>query len=143
LYSINKTSYGIRIIQKGIFTIDEVEKYKIDVIRILSSYDKPFSILIDSRELVLPNEDVLKVFDQLFEIVWGMSCERGAIVIKSPVAKRMVDQACCNAPIKGNDRIINAEKFPNWDKIAVAWVADGIEPPLKQKEAADIIETTQ
>ena len=127
MYSIEKTSYGLKIAQSGIFTIEEVERYKADVISVLSRHDGPFSILIDSRHLTLPTPEVLEGFDQLHDAIWRMKCQTVVIVVASPVSKGMVVQSCANSQFPTNDRIIDARVTPNWEELAVAWIVDGVE----------------
>ncbi len=128
MYSIEKTSYGFKIVQLGTFKIDEVQRYKSDVMAAFAEHAGPFSLLIDSRRLTLPTPEVLKVFDQLYDAVWKMGCERGAIIVESPVAKGMVIQACAKAQYPTNDRIIDARITENWEKVALAWIIDVVEP---------------
>ena len=129
MYKIEKKSFGFQITQVGSFSLEEVERYSSDVMATLARHNGKFSLLIDSRELVLPTPDVLKVFSKLHETVWQMSCERAAIVVESPVAKGMVIQACSTHDNSSNDRIIDARMFPNWQVIAAAWASDAVEPP--------------
>jgi len=127
-YEIKATEYGFRITQKGSFDLEEVEQYRSDVLRTLAQHDRPFSILIDSRKLVLPTPEVLEVFHQLHQAVWMMSCIRGAVIIESPVARNMLRQQYTVADIRSNDRIIDARKHPNWESMAISWIIDAVEP---------------
>ncbi len=128
MYTIEKTSYGYKIMQDCAFSVEEVERYKSDVIDTLVRHRGTFSLLIDSRKLVLPTPDVLEVFSQLHKIVWQMSCERVSIIVESPVAKGMAVQACSDSPLDSNDRVIDARKYPDWETRALAWIVDAIEP---------------
>jgi len=128
MYTIEHTSYGLRITQSGSFSIEEVELYKTDVLATLSKFDRPFSLLIDSRKLVLPTPDVLEVFSQLHHLVWQMSCERAAVVVASPVAKGMAVQACSKSRVNASDRIIDSRYYQDWEARAITWVKDGVEP---------------
>ncbi|MDH3890530.1 MAG: hypothetical protein OEV49_05550 [candidate division Zixibacteria bacterium] len=128
MYSIEKTFYGFRITQVGRFGMDEVERYKADVVRTLARHDQPFSLVLDSRRLVLPTRDVLEVFAQLHEIVWRMSCRRVAIIVESPIARNMAEQGCDKPEMANQDRVIDARKYPDWESRAVAWLVDGVEP---------------
>lgn len=130
MYTIEETSYGFRITHTGAFSLQEAEQYKSDVIETLAQHDRAFSLLIDSRQLVLPTPDVLELFAELHDIVWQMSCLRAAIIVQSPVAKGMAVQACSTAKVVSNDRVIDTDKDPHWEAKAIAWVAEGVEPVL-------------
>jgi hypothetical protein len=129
MYRIEKKSFGFQITQSGSFDVEDVERYSSDLMATLAGHNGPFSLLIDSRELVLPAPDVLEAFSRLHQAVWQMSCERTAIVVKSPVARAMVVQARSTHGYSSNDRIIDARKYPDWQDVATAWAADGVEPP--------------
>ncbi len=132
MYTIDKTSYGYKIMQDGAFDVEEVERYKWDVIDTLTRHRGTFSLMIDSRRLALPTPDVLEIFGELHKTVWQMSCERVSIIVMSPVAKGMAVQACSDSPVDSNDRVIDARKYPDWEARALTWIVDAIEPESRE-----------
>ena len=128
MYTIEETSFGFRITQAGKFSLEDVESYKSDVIRALAKSSRPFSLMIDSRQLVLPTSDVLEVFGQLHTLVWQMSCQRGAIIVESPIARDVAVRACAKSEPATLDRVIDARRYPDWEARALAWVMKSVEP---------------
>ena len=127
MYKIEPTIYGFKVTSAGLFTVEEIEQLRTDLLKTLSEHDRPFSLFLDARKLVPPAPEVRDVFVQLHGSIWQMSCERVAFVIESPVAKGQIRQMHYTASPSGRDRIFDASKCPDWESQALAWVADGAE----------------
>jgi hypothetical protein len=128
MHKIESAPFGFRVTSSGFFAVDDIERLKLDLLQTLSEHNRPFSLLLDSRELIPPPPDVMKEFWDLHAKVWQLSCERIVFVVSSPVAKAQVLQMHCIASSGKKDRVIDASKYPDWEEIAVAWVADAVEP---------------
>jgi hypothetical protein len=128
MYKIEETSYGFKVTSAGIFTMDEIDQLKHDLLSTLAGHNRPFSLLLDARKLVPPEPAVREAFVELHASVWHLSCDRVAFIIESPVAKGQIRQMHHSASPDGRDRIFDATKCPDWETRALAWVADGVEP---------------
>jgi hypothetical protein len=128
MYKIEPTTYGFKVTSTGSFTLDEVERLRIDLLRTLSAYNRPFSLLLDARKMVPPPPEVRDAFVTLHASIWQLSCERVAFIVESPVAKGQVRQMHYSASPNSQDRIFDSSKFPDWEARALAWVTDGVEP---------------
>jgi len=64
MYKIEQTDYGFRVTSAGSFTVDEVERLRVDLLGTLSTYNRPFhSFSIRARWS--PPPDVRDIFVQL------------------------------------------------------------------------------
>lgn len=128
MYEINPTPYGFHVTSGGCFDLEEVTRLRHDLLHAIHVRGGPFSLVIDSRTLVLPIHKVREMFFELHAEVWRSGCLRVAFIVLSPVAKYQVKQMHYTAAPGFNDRIIDASVVENWEEIAVAWAADGIDP---------------
>jgi len=60
MYKIEQTPYGFRISASGEMDLEEAEQMKLELIGVLSEKDGPFSLVIDLRELLLFEPEVVK-----------------------------------------------------------------------------------
>ena len=128
MYKIELTPYGFRISASGEMGLEEAEQMKSELIGVLSEKDGPFSLVIDIRQLVLFEPEVVKTIVDAHAACIRMSCERTAILVKSPIHKGQASQICFSASSKMCDRIIDASRVENWEEVAIGWAANGVEP---------------
>lgn len=128
LYRIESASYGFRVTSSGCFTIGEVEQLKLELLQTLSGHDRPFSLLLDSRDMIPAPSDVMIEFWDLHTKVWQLSCERIVFVVSSPVIEGQVRQMQHIASSAKEDRVIDSSRCPDWEERAIAWAANAIEP---------------
>jgi len=108
--------------------LEEAEQMKLELIGVLSEKDGPFSLVIDLRELLLFEPEVVKTIVDAHAACIQMSCERTAIMVKSPIHMGQAAQICFAASTKMCDRVIDASTVPDSEERAVAWAANGVEP---------------
>ena len=131
MYSIEKAPYGYRVTASGQMDIDEAEKLRIQLIGTLTELGAPFSLVIDLRKLIPISADVSQVMMDMQRACAQMSLQRVALIIESPVVKGQSRQITYDADTEKHDRVINALSVPDWEEVAVAWVADGVDPETK------------
>jgi hypothetical protein len=128
MHNIERTAYGFRITNSGKFSSHEAEEFRHELLRTLSEHQKPFSLLIDIRELIPLSPDVADMMRSVQEACHQMSLERAAIIISSPVLREQAVQVSFNSKTKRHDRFIDASKYPDWEQQAIAWLVEGKEP---------------
>ncbi len=139
MYQITPTNYGFKVRSSGSFSADEVLRLRRDLLHAIEKRGGPFSLVIDSRTLVLPTGEIRDQFFDLHAAVWRAGCIRVAFVIMSPVAKHQVRQMHFSAAPEGNDRVIEAAVIENWEEVATAWVTDAVEPPAFTVDQVDVV----
>jgi len=133
MFHIEPTEYGFRVTSTGSFTLDDVRRLKTDLLDMLARYNRPFSLVIDARKMVLPKPEVVKTFTELHAAVWKLKCQRVAFILESPLSKRQVVQMHYAAAPHAEERFINALQYPDWEARAEAWAAHAVEPERDQK----------
>jgi hypothetical protein len=133
MFHIEPTEYGFRVTTAGAISLEEVNHLKSHLLDTLARYNRPFSLVLDSRKLVLPKPDVLGVFTELHTAVWKLKCQRVAFVLESPVSKRQAVQMHYEAAPHADERFINALQYHDWEARAEAWAARAVEPEHDQR----------
>ncbi len=128
MHRFEKTDYGFRITARGTYTAEDVEVYQVELLETLSQADQPFSLVVDVRGHVPFDAAAARAMERLHEAARQMSLQRTAIVVDSPVLKSQALQIADNSKTAPIDRIIDASRNPDWEKQAIGWAAEGIEP---------------
>lgn len=128
MYKIEQKPYGCKISISKSMNIEEAEKFKLELIETLSSKNGPFSLVIDVQRQVPFKPEVAEKIVEIHAACLMMSCERTAIIIKSPVIKGQAAQICLSASNRKCDRIIDATKVSDWEDKAEAWAANADDP---------------
>lgn len=133
MYKIDEATYGFRITNSGQFSVFEAEEFKRDLLRRLSEHNQPFSLLIDIRNLIPLSPEVMSIMREVQLACRQMSLERVAMVMSSPVVRGQAQQVSFDTRTNPHDRYIDAARNPNWEKAAIDWLVDGVEPLRPEK----------
>ena len=131
MHKIESTVFGFKITASGNADAEEMEQLKFKIIHTLAEHDQPFSLIIDIRELMPLNPEIAVIVKEIHLSCRKMSLERAAIVINSPVLKQQAVQIGFESMTSNYDRVIDASQIEDWESIALAWAADGVEPVSK------------
>lgn len=126
MYKIETTSFGLHITIEGIVDKAEVNRYIAESKALVVAIEKPFSCIIDVRNLVPPVADVLRRFQQTERFLKNNGLERIAMVVLSPVIKSQASRIGMKSRLHEATLYIDANLHPDWEKIARVWVVDGI-----------------
>ncbi|MBN1212369.1 MAG: hypothetical protein JXA92_07305 [candidate division Zixibacteria bacterium] len=125
---IESTIYGFKITASGITEPEEMEQLKFEIIHTLAEHNRPFSLIIDIRDLVPLSPELVEIVKEIQISCRKMSLERAAIVVKSPVLIQQAAQIGFESITSKYDRIIDASKNSDWEEVAFAWAANAVEP---------------
>ncbi|HEX2896972.1 MAG TPA: hypothetical protein VHP63_02860 [candidate division Zixibacteria bacterium] len=125
---VKKTPYGFRITLTGTLNVEEAEDHKFDILRQVTLEKNPFSLLVDLRSLTPIQPKVIQIIKQIVHTLSLMSIVRSAVIVQSSKPGGETIQATAVALTKNYDRVIDAAKYPDWEKRALAWIEHEIEP---------------
>ena len=128
MYKIEKADYGFRITASGDMDLFESERLTLDLLDTLSAHDRQFSLLIDIRRLTPFAPEVLPNILKTHVMCKRMSMRRAAIIIDSPELRSQGKYISSSVKSASGDRFIVASEVENWEKKALDWVMNSIEP---------------
>jgi hypothetical protein len=128
MYTIEQTAYGFRLTLRGISDSSEIDRMRMDLLELYSELDRPFSLVVDAREHRLLNPESKEEIARLHIATANMSLQRTAIVVDSVSQQGVSHQITRDSNTRSIDRVIDSSTVPNWEAVAIAWAAHGIEP---------------
>ena len=134
MHKIEETDFGFKITAAGITEPEEMEQFKFEIIHTLAEHNRPFSLLIDLRELMPLSPEIAEIIKEIQISCRKMSLERAAIIVNSPVLEQQIIQTGFKAATSKYDRIIDISKHLDGENTALAWASEGIEPVVLKTE---------
>jgi hypothetical protein len=131
VHRVESTPYGFKIMASGLMNSAEAEELRGKLLSAIKEFGRPFSLLVDVRELIPADPDALDTIREIQTTTKDMNLERAAIVVSSPVLKNQAVRVSFGAATRENDRFIDAAGTPDWQEKALGWVEKGIEPENK------------
>lgn len=128
MYTIEKTTYGLRVVMGGVYAENEIKQYIEEKEKLISEIDGPFSMLVDLRSAIPPEPSDRKLLEESQARMRKGNFERMAIIFTSPVLRMRGQQIAFDSEISPQTRMIDASKVPNWESLALDWVIKGIDP---------------
>lgn len=136
MYKFEQTDFGIRVMVAGLMGPDEVNCLKSEFVSLVAEQDGDFSLLVDATELVPPEPASKNLLQECEELALSAGMQRMAIVLRSPVLRFLVRQIAHLSGSASVAKYIDASKFDDPERMALAWVADGIDPEAEQVPTA-------
>lgn len=131
MHQISKTPYGFHLVFAGHITSAEMELWVKESRESLAKQSKPFSVLVDMRELKPLPPEVRTIMEQGQEAYKKGGMTRSAVVLHSSMLAMQFKNIAKESGIYAWERYVNTEEHPDWEPLALGWVEKGIDPDLK------------
>jgi hypothetical protein len=131
MYKLEKQTYGLKLTLSGDIIEDEIVGLTEELNSLADSLSKPFSILVDAREMMTLDKSVIHLAVECQKVVKQIGRQYAAFLIKSPVLKSQGQWISANSGSSDVVRFIDVDKFDDWEKAALDWILEGIEPDPK------------
>lgn len=128
MHRIEETSYGYRLTFEGFLQRDEAGELLAKMKRTVRPKNGGFAVLLDmrhSRAFPAEAQDLIK---ETLAFCKDAGLERNAVVLNSAIATLQARRLAKQTGIAPWIRYIDASAEPEWEKAAVGWLADAIDP---------------
>jgi len=102
---------------------------------ILKGSKPPFGTFIDIRTTIPLQSEVKKIFQECEQITKEAGLQRRAVIYNSPIVKGQATQISHMSQTDNIERYINAFVTKDWEKVALDWIVNGIEPSFSTKDS--------
>ncbi len=130
LYSIERTSYGLLLTLGDTVTVADMTRLKAELPALFATLKRPFGVIADIRTAIPFSPEVKMLIQECEQISRDAGLQRRAVVFRSPVVRNQATQLSFQSKTDSIERRINADMTDDWEKLALAWVVDGVEPSL-------------
>jgi len=131
MYKLEKQTFGLKLTISGEFDDKEICQLAKQIASMEGSAEEPFSIFVDTREMITLDQSTLSALIECQKAVLRAGLKRSVVVLNSPVLKNQVIQVAMKSGISDRERYICATSNHKWEKDAMDWILNGVEPDPK------------
>lgn len=128
MYQIEQKDFGIKFVLDGYIEQEEMEGWLAEFKAMADAQTGSFHVFVDMRTLKpLPPAAQESVHNgQKYARENGMV--RSVVILQNVVTAMQFKRIAKETGIYVYERYIDAESHPNWEKVALAWLVDGVDP---------------
>jgi hypothetical protein len=130
MHKIEETSYGYRVTFEGFLQRDDAGTLLDSMRSTVKPRDGGFSVLVDMRTSRAFPVEAQEVVKQAILLCKEAGLERNAVVLNSAIAALQARRLARETGIEKDIRYIDASNEPEWERVAIDWLTDGIDPDL-------------
>ncbi len=128
MFKIERQSYGFLITFADFIEKPEMERWGEESKKALSTQSGDFGVVVDMRTLKPLSPEVQEVMVNAQKLYKDKGMKRSAVILNNTVTTMQFQRLARSSGIYEWERYIDFSKNPNWQSIAEAWVAEGIDP---------------
>jgi len=129
MYEIKKTPWGYKLKFEGFIHQEEMANWVKDSETNLSNDLRgSFNVFVDMRQLKpLPDlaQEEMQKGQKLYK---GKGMKRSVVVVDSATTKMQFQRIAKQTGIYQWERYVDASSNPDWEKVALDWINQGIDP---------------
>lgn len=131
MYKIEKTSYGFKLTFGDSINVAEMTNWVKEAEKALVGVNGKFGVFIDMRTLKPLDTSAQKEMEKGQKLFKGKGMERSAVVLNSPITTLQFKRIAQETGIYQWERYFDASKTANFEKSAIDWIKNAIDPDKK------------
>lgn len=128
MYQIEARPFGFQLTFGGIIDRAEMSKWLDDSRRALGGAPRTFGVVIDMRTLAPLAPDVQSIMVEGQKAFLAAGMQRSCVILASKITAMQFRRLAHDSGIDAFERYLDAQSTPDWSRVAVAWVKDGVDP---------------
>ena len=127
MYKTERKSYGLKLIFSGFLREAEMLSWKSEMLNLLTELPESFGMLIDMREMTaMPakSQEVLMVTQKKFK----PRITRSVTITNSIITDIQSKRIGAASGVNETKKFINALDTANWERKAINWIENGVDP---------------
>ena len=128
MYSIEKTDYGYHLTFGGQILEFEMADWVEESRKALDGQKGAFSVFVDMRRLnPIPTESQVQM-QKGQRLYKQKGMERSVVILENPTLTRQFSRIAKQTGILPWERYVDASLVRDWEKVALDWIIEGIDP---------------
>jgi len=126
------TSYGFRTTAPGLILPDEAHEWSADLKRLVKESGlKKFGYMVDIRKQGANPAETTTIIQDMMRWLREAGVERSVVVLDSSLARLQIVRLAKSTGTYQWERYMDASSDSQWEKKAVAWIVEGVDPDKK------------
>ena len=131
MFKVEKTDFGVRLKISGLIEIEEVKKWKDEMLKALDKVKDPFNVFGDIQGFKPGSEDVQKIFVEVQKAYKDKGMKKSVVITDSTITKIQLKRTAKESGIYEWERYISSENNPKWEQQALDWITKNIDPDIE------------
>ena len=128
LYKIELYPYGFRVTFVGFVQKEEMAAWVLESRTALAKAPKAFGVLVDMRSLKLLSDRSNALMQEGQRHYKAAGMQRSAVILESMLVTLQFKNIAKKTGIYQWERYISATTNPDWEKMALDWIVNGVDP---------------
>ena len=128
MYNVEVTDYGIRVSISGFMKIEEAREWLEIMRKKLKSIEKGFKVMVDMRGFKPASKEIQEIFVEIQKEFKNHGMNRSVVILDNTVAVLQLKRTGKESGIYDHERYITPEDNPEWEKQALDWILNKIDP---------------
>lgn len=128
MHRIEETSYGYRLTFEGFLKRDEAGELLAKMKSTVRPRNGGFAVLLDMRHSRAFPAEAQELIKEALAVCKDAGLERNAVVLNSAIATLQAKRLARETGIEKRVRYIDASAEPEWERVALGWLADAVDP---------------
>ncbi len=127
MYKIEIKDYGFKVTFSDFLHKEDVQGYKDELGKTLDALPEKFGILVDMRTMKPLAPESQETLTSSQKLV-SDRLTRSATIVDSAIINMQFKRLSKKSGVIDSKRFIDASKVPDWEKKAVDWIKNGVDP---------------
>jgi len=128
MYKIEKKNYGYKIIFGDFMSENEIKKWVEESKFALQTAPKSFGVFVDMRTLKPLMPELHKYMQEGQKLYKDKGMIKSVVILANAVTKMQFKRIGQETGIYQWERYIDESSNPNWEKVGIDWIQNGIDP---------------
>ena len=128
MYKIEIKNYGYKLTFGGLIDAEEMKKWVADSKQALNTAPSKFGVFVDMRTLKPIEKESQAIMEEGQKLYKAKGMERSVVILESVLVTMQFKRIAKETGIYNWERYISAQDKPDWEKIGIAWIKDGVDP---------------
>ncbi len=134
MHKLDATDYGLRVALEGFLDRGAMAALADDVRAYCRGAPAEFRALFDLRRAAAFPVEAQETMKRCLETLREHGLGRHAVVVAGALATLQAKVLWREAGAAGGCRVLDAAVAPDWEEPALAWIEEGLEPPVPRTE---------
>ena len=128
MYKIEKKEYGYKLTFGGLINAEEMKKWVDESRNALTVTPSKFGVFVDMRTLKPIEKESQVIMEEGQKLYKTKGMERSVVILESVLVTMQFKRIAKETGIYNWERYISSQDKPDWEKIGLAWIKDGVDP---------------
>ena len=128
MYKIDKTYYGFKLTFGDFIKEDEMKQWVEESRSALSGAPASFGVFVDMRTLKPLPPGAQSYMEEGQKLYKDKGMKRSVVILNSASIQMQFKRLAKESGIYAWERYIDASNTPNWEKVGVDWIMNGVDP---------------